>query len=173
MAHGRFEIRLYLAFPLLASAALIQTTLLSRISLLGAQPNLLLLIVLLWSLVRGVDEGLVWAFLGGLMLDLTSGGPLAGTAVALLAAAYVAGQSLAEQVGSQAVRSMILTVLGVATYHLALLIVLTWTGHTVDWAFSLTRVAVPSVVLNGLLAPFVVQPLNWLERATRREGLAV
>jgi hypothetical protein len=43
----------------------------------------------------------------------------------------------------------------------------------VDWAFSLTRVAVPSVVLNAVLAPFVLHPLNWLERATRREGLVL
>jgi rod shape-determining protein MreD len=146
---------------------------LSRISVLGAQPNLLLLLVLLWSLVRGVDEGLMWAFFGGLILDITSGGPFATTAIALLAAAYVAGQSLAEQVGSLAVRAMILTVLGTATYHLALLLVLSWTGHTVDWAFALTAVTVPSVVLNGVLAPIVVQPLNWLERATRREGVAL
>lgn len=162
-----------MTLPLLTGAALIQTTLLSRINVLGAQPNLMLLVVLLWSLVRGVDEGLMWAFLGGLIVDILSGGPLAGTAVALLAAAYLAGQSLGEQLGSRVVRSAILTVLGTATYHLALLLVLDWTGHTVDWAFSLTRVAVPSVVLNAVLAPFVLHPLNWLERATRREGLVL
>jgi rod shape-determining protein MreD len=158
---------------LLTGAALVQTTLLSRIDILGAQPNLVLLVVLLWSLVRGVDEGLMWAFLGGLIVDVLSGGPLAGTAIALLAAALLAGQSLGEQVGSQAVRAMILTVLGAATYHLFLLIVLDWTGHTVDWGFSLTRVAMPSVVLNGVLAPFVLRPLDWLERATRQERLAL
>jgi rod shape-determining protein MreD len=146
---------------------------LSRISVLGAQPNLLLLTVLVWSLVRGVDEGLMWAFLGGLIVDVTSGGPFGGTAIALLAAAYVAGQSLAEQVGSQVVRSMILTVLGTGTYHLVLLIVLAWTGHTLDWAYSLTRVTIPSVVLNGVLAPLVLPPLNWLDQTTKREGLGL
>jgi rod shape-determining protein MreD len=151
----------------------VQTTLLSRIDVLGAQPNLVLLLVLLWSLLRGVDEGLLWAFIGGLIVDVLSGGPLAGTAIALLAAAYLAGQSLGEQVGSLVVRSVILTVLGTATYHLALLIVLDWTGHTVDWPFSLARVAGPSVILNGLLAPLVLQPLVWLERATRREGFVL
>jgi rod shape-determining protein MreD len=158
---------------LLTGAALVQTTLLSRISVLGGQPNLMLLVVLLWSLMRGVDEGLTWAFLGGLIVDLLSGGPLAGTAIALLAAAYLAGQSLAEQVGSLAVRSVILTVLGTATYHLVLVTVLNWTGHTVDWPFAVTRVALPSVVLNGVLAPLVLQPLSWLERATRSEGLVL
>ena len=141
--------------------------------MLGGQPNLVLLMVVLWSLVRGVDEGLMWAFVGGLIVDILSGGPLAGSAIALLAAAYLAGQSLGVQVGSQVVRAMFLTALSTAGFHLALLLVLDWTGHSVDWAFSFTRVTGPSVVLNALLAPLVLQPLNWLDRVTRQEGLAL
>jgi rod shape-determining protein MreD len=133
----------------------------------------MLLVVLAWSLVRSVDEGLVWAFVGGLIVDLLSGGPLAGTALALLGAAYVGGQSLGEEFGSKALRSMILALLGAATYHVALLIILDWTGHTVDWTFSFLRVAGPSVLLNGVLAPLVLQPLSWLERATGDEGLVL
>jgi rod shape-determining protein MreD len=133
----------------------------------------MLLVVLIWAVVRGLDEGLLWAFIGGLIMDLLSGGPLAGTALALVAAAYLAGQSLGEGVGSQAVRSMILTVLGALTYHLALLIILGWTGHPVNWGFSLARVAGPSIVLNGVLAPFVLQPLSWLERATGRDRMVL
>jgi rod shape-determining protein MreD len=158
--------------PLLTGAALFQSTLLARIDVIGGQPNVILLIVLLWTLLRGLDEGLVWAFVGGLIVDALSGGPLAATSIALLFAAYLAGQSLGEQVGSLSVRSMIVTILGTATYHLALLLVLDWTGHAVNWPFSLARVTGPSVVLNSVLAPFVLQPLAWLERTTRREGLA-
>jgi hypothetical protein len=33
-------------------------------------------------------------------------------------------------------------------------------------------VAGPSALLNTVLAPFVRQPLAWLERRTRREGFA-
>jgi rod shape-determining protein MreD len=162
-----------LTFPLLTAVALIQTTLLSRVSVLGGQPNLMLLVVLIWTVVRGVDEGLIWAFVGGLLLDLLSGGPLAAMALALLVAAYLAGQSLVEGVGSQAVRMVILTVLWSLGYHLVLLFVLDWSGHAVDWGFSLLRVAGPSVVLNGMLAPFVLPLLAWLERATGEEGLAL
>lgn len=163
----------YLTFPLLTGVALVQATLLSRISVLGAPPNLMLLVVLVWTVVRGIDEGLVWAFMGGLMLDLLSGGPLASMALALLAAAYLAGQSLGEEVGSQAVRLMILTVLGAVAYHLVLLILLNWSGHVVEWGSALVRVAGPSVLLNALIVPFLLPPLTWLERATGEEGLAL
>jgi len=159
--------------PLLTGIALIQTTVLSRVSVLGARPNLMLLVVLIWAMVRGLDEGAVWAFVGGLIVDLLSGGPFAGTALALVAAAYLAGQSLVEGVGSDAVRAIIMAVLGVLMYHIALLIVLSWTGHPVSWGFSLTRVAGPSIVLNGLLAPVLLQPLSWLERVTGRDRMSL
>lgn len=162
-----------MAFPLLTGIAVLQATLLSRVSVLGARPNLMLLVVLTWTMVRDLDEGVMWAFIGGLIMDLLSGGPLAGMALALVTAAYLAGQSLGEELGSEAVRSIILTVLGVLTYHVALLVVLGWTGHTVIWGFSLARVAGPSVVLNGMLAPLVLQPLSWLERATSRDGVVL
>jgi rod shape-determining protein MreD len=165
----RSEINFYLTLPLLTGVALIQTTVLSRISVLGGRPNLMLLVVLIWAVVRGLDEGLVWAFVGGLIVDLLSGGPLAGTALALVAAAFLAGQSLGEEVGSEVVRLMMLTVLGALTYHLTVLVVLGWTGHAVSWGFSLARVAGPSVVLNAVLAPFVLQPVRWLDQATGRD----
>jgi len=160
-------------FPLLTGVALIQSTLLSRVSLLGAQPNLMLLVVLIWAVIRGIDEGLLWAFVGGLILDLLSGGPLASIALALLAASYLAGQSLGEEVGSQAVRVVFLTVLGATAYHLALMLLLDWSGHVVDWPYSLARVAGPSILLNAALAPVLLGPLSWLDRITREEGLAL
>lgn len=169
----RCEINLYLTLPLLTGVALIQSTLLARVSLLGARPNLMLLVVLIWAVVRDIDEGLLWAFIGGLILDLLSGGPLASIALALVAAAYLAGQSLVEGVGSQAVRLVFLTVLGTTAYHLVLLIILDWSGHTVDWAYSVLRVAGPSVLLNGVLAPLLLPPMTWLERVTGQEGLVL
>lgn len=152
---------------------MIQTTLLSRVDVLGGRPNLMLLVVLAWTMIRGIDEGLIWAFVGGLILDLLSGGPLASIALALLAAAYLAGQSLVEGMGSEAVRLVILTVLGATVYHLALLFILDWSGRTMDWGFSLLHVAGPSVLVNGVLAPFLLPLMRWLERSTREEGLAL
>ena len=162
-----------MTFPVLIGAALIQTTLLAGIDVLGARPNLMLLVVLIWAVVRGIDEGLMWAFIGGLLLDLFSGGPLASIAVALLAAAYLAGQSLGEEVGSQAVRVFILTALGSMAYHVTLLTILDWSGHSVDWGYSLVRVAGPSVLLNAVLAPILLPLLTWLERTTREEGVVL
>ena len=129
----------------------------------------MLLVVLTWSVVRGMNEGLLWGFMGGLIVDLFSGGPLGATMLALLAVAFMAGQPWGLGIGSPVIRLLLLTFLSVTVYHLVLLVVLGWAGYAVDWGGALLRVAGPSVLLNALLAPFVRWPLNWLERRTRRE----
>jgi len=154
--------------PLLTGVALIQTTLLSRVKLWGARPDLMLLVVLVWAVVRGLDEGLVWGFIGGLLIDLFSGGPLAATVLALLTATLLVGQPWGLGIGSRVVRLLLLSFIGIVAYHLVLLIVLGWTGHMVHWGFAWLRVAGPSTLLNVALAPFVLQPLILLERTTRQ-----
>jgi len=133
----------------------------------------MLLVVLAWAVVRGVDEGLMWGFVGGLIVDLLSGGPLGATALALLAVTFLAGQPWGRGFGPPVVRLLLLVLLGVVVYHLVLLFVLACIGHTVDWRFALARVVGPSALLNVVLAPFIRRPLAWLERKTRREGFAL
>ncbi len=149
--------------------ALFQTVVLARISLWGAQLDLMLLLVLMWAMVRGTDEGLVFAFVGGLILDLFSGGPLGTIALALLAVALLAGQPWGSGIGSPVMRIILLTLLAATVYHVVMLIVLAWTGHVVDWGGVLPRVVGPAALLNAAVAPFVHRPLEWLERRTRRE----
>lgn len=162
-----------MTIPLLTGVALTQSVWLSRVSLWGARPDLMLLVVLVWAVVRGVDEGLMWGFVGGLVVDLLSGGPLGATPLALLAVALLAGQPWGQGLGSSVARLLFLALVGVVVYHLVLLIVLASMGYRVDWGFALMRVAGPSALLNAILAPFVRQPLAWLERRTRREGFAL
>jgi rod shape-determining protein MreD len=149
--------------------ALVQTVLLAQVNVLGARPDLMVLVVLGWAIVRGTDQALVWAFIGGLIIDLLSGGPLGATVLALLVAAFIAGQPWGLGIGASFIRLVLLAFLSVMAYHAVLLTVLAWTGHTVSWIWAMTRVAVPSAVLNAVLVPFVQRPLAWLERRLRRE----
>lgn len=127
----------------------------------------------MWSVVRGADEGVLWAFLGGLMVDLFSGGPLGATALALVVASLLSGRMLRVDLGAPTVGVVISTILAVFGYHLVLLLTLAWTGYPVSWLDALFRVAGPSALLNAILAPFVHRPMRWLERRTRRERLTL
>jgi rod shape-determining protein MreD len=165
----RCDINLYLSIPLLTGVALVQTVLLSRVNLWGARPDLMLLVVLVWSVVRDVREGLVWGFIGGLILDVFSGGPLGASILGLLSVALLAGQLWVRGIGSTVIRLLLLALVAVAAYHLVLLTILGWTGYAVGFGRALLRVVAPSALLNAVLTPFVHRPLYWLERRTRRE----
>src|ERR687884_269698 len=59
---------------ILPLAAIVQGTALDR-ALGGPRPDLVLLLVLAWSMLRGAAEGTVGGIIGGLALDLLSAAP--------------------------------------------------------------------------------------------------
>lgn len=75
---------------LLFIAALLQSTVAARLVVRGVKPDLVLIIVVIGSLIYGGKAGMLWAFLGGIGLDLFSGGPLGISSLGLMPAALVA-----------------------------------------------------------------------------------
>jgi rod shape-determining protein MreD len=81
----------WIAVAGLLIAALVQVTWVPALSVVGAFPNLVLLLVVCLTWSGGVRAGMVLACLGGVMLDLTAPGPIGIHALALVAGAYVTG----------------------------------------------------------------------------------
>src|SRR3989475_10115905 len=80
-----------IGFVLMLAAALVQVTWASQLEIAGAFPNLVLIAVVGLTWTQGVRSGLLWACVGGLLLDLNAPGPLGPHALALLVSAYVTG----------------------------------------------------------------------------------
>jgi len=153
--------------------ALLQSTWLAQVTLWGAHPDLMVLLIIGWTAVHNVNDGLVWALIGGLLVDILSGGPLGGTVLALVVVALLAGQPLRQEASITLPSLLISTFVAVLAYHLALLAVLSWGGMAVDWKYSILQIAMPSAVLNTVLVPFVHRPLLWLERKVRGEAFTL
>ncbi|MBC7227686.1 MAG: rod shape-determining protein MreD [Thermoflexales bacterium] len=162
---------LYVVLPLLTAAALTQSTALAGVSLFGARPDVVFLLVAVWAFLRGPVEGAVWAFIGGLLLDTLSGGPFGSFTLALLAAALMVGQQWGRELGSTAFQLMLLVLVACFLSHAVLLLAMSATGYPVNWQYALSHTAGPSALLNALLAPVVHLPLSWLDRRTRPEGI--
>jgi rod shape-determining protein MreD len=90
MSLRRRDIFYYSMIPLLFAAALVQSSMLVRVEVGNVKPDLVLLLVLVGTLIFGGPRGIVWAFIGGIALDLFSGGPMGSSSLALIAAAVVA-----------------------------------------------------------------------------------
>ena len=83
--------RLLLGLVLLGTALLLQTTLLNRLPLPGAAPDLLLLVVVATALTEGPLSGTVTGFAGGLLADLGADHELGRAALVYTLVGYLAG----------------------------------------------------------------------------------
>jgi rod shape-determining protein MreD len=67
-------------------AALLELGVVPHLGVNGAHPHFVLVLGVIWALAAGGETGLIWAFVGGLALDVLTLRPLGGSAVALLLA---------------------------------------------------------------------------------------
>jgi rod shape-determining protein MreD len=142
----------------LAGAAILQSALLPHFALFGVKVDLVLLLVVTWSIRRGVESGLVWAMLGGVSIDLLSAGPFGMSIVVFAICALIAGV-----VGPSLRRvSIVLPLLIIPVVAIVAVLtgalVLQVLGRPISWPVILTMVVLPSVVLDSL-AGLVIYPL--------------
>jgi rod shape-determining protein MreD len=160
--------RYYLAAPLLLAAALLQASALSSFPILGVYPNLVLVLVVSWTVVRGQREGMIVVPLGGLCLGLFSSEPVG---VALLAAAPVvllAELREARLTQSDFLLALLLVLVSSMVYETVFLVSLRVMGESVQWWGSFLRVTLPAAIVNVLFTPPLYWLVWWRSTATRR-----
>jgi rod shape-determining protein MreD len=77
---------IYIAIPLMALLSIVQTAILPRVPIFGVVPQLLFVVALAWGLLRGLEQGLIWAFIAGIFVDLFSLTPLGLSSLAFMVA---------------------------------------------------------------------------------------
>lgn len=162
----------YATILLLSAVAIVQTTAMPHLTIMGVKPDLILLMVISWSLLRGAQEGVIWALVGGMGLDLLSGDPFGTSTVALVALSLLAGVGELSVFRTHLALPLIAALIATLAYDLFFLLLLYAEGRSIAWADSLIKVVLPSTLFNVLLAPFVYKALYWLHRKTGREEMA-
>lgn len=122
----------YIAIPLLGLLAIIQTSVLPRFPIAGVAPQLLFLVALGWGLQRGLKEGLIWAFIAGIWVDLFSIAPLGVSSVAFMAGvgtAIVVQQILPPR---NLLSAILLAALGTLIYLAVYVLALRIFGHSIS-----------------------------------------
>jgi len=149
-------------------AALLETSVLSELSVAGAKPDLVFALAIVVAMVVDFEDSIVWALVGGLLVDALTGRPLGATALALLIVTGVAallsrvtGAPRAATVGAAA---FVLTWL----YQAVLLAILSVTAGIALVSIPVQLFLVISV-MNGVLAILAVLALRV---AHRRFGAA-
>lgn len=76
---------IYVAIPVMVVLSILHSSVLSRFPIIGVEPQLLFLVALVWGMERGIEEGLVWAFIAGIFNDLHSLAPMGISSLAFMA----------------------------------------------------------------------------------------
>jgi rod shape-determining protein MreD len=152
--------------------ALLELTVGPYLNVGAAQPHLVLVFGIIVTVAIGLEAGLVWAFVGGLALDVLAQRPLGSTAFALLlcvGATDVMGRILTR---FRPIVPVIATVLLSATYSMILFVALNALEAPIpvtDPISLVTPSAVYDVVLAVAFGPLVV----WIhDRGTEPDRLS-
>lgn len=141
-----------IAIPVILLAVLLQSSVVSRITLLSGAADLPLVMLAAWSLQDQVDSAWHWAIAAGLLVGFISGMPwfvpLFGYLVVILLA-----RVLRRRVWQAPLLAMFLvTFIGTVIANLASVLTLRLLGITPEYADVFGLILLPVVLLNLLLA---------------------
>lgn len=148
---------------LLLFAALSQATIVPSLDPIEVLPDVTLVLLLVWSALRGVPEGLVWAFGLGLFIDILALDPLGANALALLGVALLGGLSRRRFFHSILVFPIVLAVVATMIHALVLLLLRSGEGAGMPIS-SVFRLIFLQALLNSMFVPPLYVIAGWMER---------
>lgn len=165
----------FISLPILLLAALLQASILPLVFPIGGGPNLSFLFVLAWAINGELRQSVVWALIGGLLLDLLSALPLGTSSLGMLILVFVI-----SGVGQQVYRIGIpllgsLTLLGTFFYEMLVIVLIDLyellglmptdrVGFNPNWLQDITIIVLPTMFYNVLL----IWPIYWWMRRVQR-----
>jgi rod shape-determining protein MreD len=147
---------IYVAIPVMLFFAVLQTAVLPFFPILGLTPQLAFLIALAWALLRGIDEGILWAFVAGIMLDLFSMVPMGVTSLSYMAALFSVIWIQEAFPTSRFFLPIILATLSTLVFIIAYGVLLQILGYFADLT------AVSSLPPLALLHGGLILPVYWI-----------
>lgn len=144
-----------LALPILVVLVILQTAILSQVTLLHGTADLVLVALVAWSLQKRVRTAWFWGLIGGLMVGYLSALPFGVMALGYLLAVALA-LLLRQRVWELPILAMLIATFFVTfLVQLVQIVALRLNGSPLSFWEAIDQVTLPSVLLNLILAiPF-------------------
>jgi rod shape-determining protein MreD len=163
----------FISVPILALAAVLQASVVPQFSILGGRPDLIFMLTIAWALNSSLEEGVIWAFVGGILKDLLSAAPT-GTSVVGLVILVFGVHFVRQQIYRVSFISLAwITLLGSFFQQITILVIMFMTGFQPAFLSAqgieplitdLTYVIFPTMVYNLAL----MFPAYWLIRRIQK-----
>ena len=139
---------LFVSIPLLALAAILQSSVIPQIRIAHGEPDLVFLMVLAYSINANLDRAVIWSFVGGIFQDLLSFAPL-GTSVMGMILMTFGVNSLGRQVyGIGFLTLVALVLVGTLVKQFLALIIISASGMPINLISGFTQVILPTMLYN-------------------------
>jgi len=144
-------------------ALLIQLTLINSVTILGIKPDLIMVVVVVFSLLKGEKEGTISGFASGLLQDIFSIGLLGINALAKTVIGFICG-ILKEKIFHEHMLFLIPVITFIASFIQSILVFLLLHAFGTEYnlVWSLKQVTLPEALYSSLLAPFIFLVINKL-----------
>ena len=150
-------------------ALLIQLTLINSVTILGVKPDLILIVILVFSLLKGGKEGAISGFVSGLLQDIFSTGLLGINALVKTVIGFTCG-TLKEKIFHEHILFLIPAITFIASLVQSILIFLLLRAFGIEYSlvWSIKQVALPEALYSSLLSPFIFLVINKLFQLLER-----
>jgi len=144
--------RSVIAFPLLALVVIMQSTIVSRITLLSGHADLVLVVLAAWALRSETTAAWLWATVGCVMVSIVSKMPWPIVFTKYMFVVFIA-QLLSHRIWQAPMLAIFsVTLLGSITMDALALLVLNLLGSTLPLVDAFGLIILPSALLNLLFA---------------------
>jgi len=164
-------VSIYLVVPLLVVVGLLQATIMPHLVVWGVFPDLPVLVVASWGLLRGPAEGSLWGFIAGAAVDLFSGAPFGAATLSLIIVGLAAGLGKASVLRANIALPALVVFLVTILHNLVFLLILQISGQNVVWLESLFRITLLLAALNAVLTPPIFGMTRWTYTRIRGEEM--
>lgn len=162
----------YIGLPLLLLVALLEVSVLPMFRVYGLQPNLMLVLLIAWLIVRGSTEAFILAPIAGVILGFVDGAPTGTALIGLAPLAFLQdlrGSQLREGGLIMAVAFAIVMSFYYNYVHLA---VFTLQGQSGSWIYASTQIIVPTALINVIVLVPLYGLMNLASPEQRRNVYA-
>ena len=153
----------YLSILILGVAAALSTSIVPQMVGLGVailgnvtpildhtrgQLNLVMLLVLAWSIRSDLAGAFIWAFVGGVLIDLFSILPLGTTSAALSVIVYMVNGVTRQLYRVRILTILAMTLLATVFFYTYTYFALLLSGHSYDIIMQIRLVLIPTILYN-------------------------
>ena len=155
---------------MLIGTVLMQTTIAPHLRILGATPDFALLAVVCVGLLRGSETGAIFGFLTGVCIAVAVFDPVGLSSFALVIVGYMAGRYAETADTMSGWTPIVVVVAGTLLAEILAILMQFLLDRQVPLGFVITRVVLPRLVLNALLAaPAYVLARLWMREGVRHD----